>query len=254
MDLYSITPGPSELAAQAEHRLMIHAGVPLRAWCHSSTWLYTRGDVDILPAGATESWEPAGASTSIIVHLSPLLVRRAAEEMDVDPDRTAIELRHQFRDPQIEHIAWALDAERAAGYVNGRLYTESLGLALAAHLLGRYTTVTREPRGLSKPQLRRVTDYIDAHLDDDLSLALLASVAGMSASHLKTQFKRSTGVPVHEFVIRRRVARARELLVRGELPPSQVALEAGFAHQSHMARCMRRVIGVTPTSVVRSAR
>lgn len=233
---------------------MVHAGVPLRAWCHSSTWLYTRGDLDILPAGATESWEPAGASTSLILHLPPLFVRRAAEEMGLDPDRTEIELRHQFRDPQIEHIAWALDAERATGFANGRLYTESLGLALAAHLIGKYATASREPRGLSKPQLRRVTNYIEAHLDDDLSLGLLAAVAGMSASHLKTQFKRSTGLPVHEFVIRRRVERARELLVRGELPPSQIALEAGFSHQSHMARCMRRVLGLSPAEIVASSR
>ncbi|RIK38057.1 MAG: hypothetical protein DCC55_22300 [Chloroflexi bacterium] len=58
----------------------------------------------------------------------------------------------------------------------------------------------------------------------------------MSVSHLNTLFRRSTGLPVQEHVIQRRVERARELLVRGELPAIQVALDAGFAHQSHMAR------------------
>jgi AraC family transcriptional regulator len=131
---------------------------------------------------------------------------------------------------------------------------EGLGLALAAHLLGRYTTPHPQPRGLSKPQLRRVTEYIEEHIDQNLSLSRLASVATVSASHLKTLFKRSTGLTVHEYVIQRRVERAKALLLRGELPVGQVALAAGFSHQSHMARWMRRVLGVTPMSVARQAR
>lgn len=117
------------------------------------------------------------------------------------------------------------------------------------HLLGRYAAVPiRLPAGLSQAQLRRVTAYVEACLDQDLSLIRLANVAGVSASHLKTLFKRST-VPVHEYVVQRRVERARALLSRDELPINQVALEAGFSHQSHMARCMRRVLGVTPKAV-----
>ncbi|MFY0540741.1 helix-turn-helix domain-containing protein [Nannocystis pusilla] len=101
-------------------------------------------------------------------------------------------------------------------------------------------------------QLRTVTSYIEEHLDHDLSLATLADVAGISASHLKTLFRRSLGLPVHTYVIHRRVDRARALLLRGRLAASQVALEVGFSHQSHMARCMRRVLGVTPTSLTRT--
>ncbi|MCY1008311.1 helix-turn-helix transcriptional regulator [Nannocystis pusilla] len=64
-------------------------------------------------------------------------------------------------------------------------------------------------------------------------------------------FRRSLGLPVHTYVIHRRVDRARALLLRGSMAASQVALEVGFSHQSHMARCMRRVLGVTPTSLTR---
>jgi methylphosphotriester-DNA--protein-cysteine methyltransferase len=70
--------------------------------------------------------------------------------------------------------------------------------------LGRYPASLRLARGLSKPQLRRVTAYIEESLDQDLSLSRLAEVAEVSASHLKTLFKRSTGLPVHEYVIQRR--------------------------------------------------
>jgi AraC family transcriptional regulator len=107
---------------------------------------------------------------------------------------------------------------------------------------------------LSRPQLRRVTDFIEAHLDDDLSLRRLAPVAGLGLSHFKLLFRGSTGLPLHQYVIRRRVERARQLLAEGELPMSLVALEAGFTHQSHMARHMRRLLGVAPSALARRAR
>lgn len=254
VDLHTIQPGLVELEAAPDHRLMVHAGAPVQGVCNFNRFTYTRGDVDILPAGLSDVWEPEGTSTSLILSLSPSLLRRTAEDIGLDPERAGLEPRHQFRDPRIEHIAWALDAERRDGYPGGLLYTESLGLGLAVHLLGHYSAPLRLPRGLSKPQLRRVTEYIEGHLAQDLSLARLADVAGISESHLKTLFKRTTGIPVHEYVVRRRVERAKVLLLRGELPASQVALEAGFAHQSHMARWMRRVLGVTPTSVARNRR
>lgn len=254
VDLHTLPPGVVELAPLPDHRLKIHAGAPTHGTCSIHRFVYTRGDVDLLPAGTSDTWEHSDASTAVMVQLSPALLRRAAEELGMDPDRAGLEPRHQFRDPQIEHIAWALDADRQAGHPGGLLYTESLGLALSIHLLGRYPAPLPRVRGLSQPQLGRLKEYIEAHLDKDLSLARLAEVAGMSASHLKTLFKRSMGVPVHEYVIQRRVERARTLLLRGKLPVGEVALEAGFSHQSHMARCMRRVLGVTPGALVRSAR
>jgi AraC family transcriptional regulator len=127
-------------------------------------------------------------------------------------------------------------------------------MALAVYLLGRDAAPIMLGRGLTLAQLRRVTAYIEDHLDQDLSLARLAEVAGVSASHLKILFRRSLGLPVHAYIVQRRVERAKALLLRGELPVRQVALEAGFAHRSHLARWMRRLLGVTPTAVVRGAR
>jgi AraC family transcriptional regulator len=254
VDLRTTQPGVVELAAIPDHRLKVHAGPPVRGACRFHTFVYARGDVDIYPAGTSDVWREEETSTSVMLQLSPALLRRAAEEMGLDPDRAGLEPRHQFRDPQIEHIAWALDAERRAGHPGGLLYTESLGLALAVHLLGRYPATQELKHGLSAAQLRRLTTYIEDHLDQDLTLTRLAAVAEVSASHLKTLFKRSTGLPVHAYVVQRRVERARELLARGELPASQVALEAGFTHQSHMARWMRRTLGVTPTALLKGSR
>jgi AraC family transcriptional regulator len=141
--------------------------------------------------------------------MAPSLLHRTADEMGLPAERARLGERHQFRDAQIEHIALALDAERRAGFPNGTLYTDSLGTALAVHLIAGQQIDTAPAQGLTRPQLRRVTEYIEANLDGDLSLSTLAAIAGLSASHLKTQFKRSTGLPVHEYVVHRRVDRAR---------------------------------------------
>jgi AraC family transcriptional regulator len=254
VDVRRTAPGVVELKALPEHRVKVHAGPPVRGTCQLDRFLYTRGDIDIVPAGASDVWQEEDASTSIVLEVAPSLLRRTAEEIGLDPDRAGLEPRCQLRDPQIEHIAWALEAEHAAGYPGGLIYTESLGSALAIRLLGGYPARLVSNRGLSKPQLRRVTAYIEEHLEQDLSLERLAQVAELSSSHFKTLFKRSLGLPVHEYVVQRRVERAKSLLLSGDRPASQVAVETGFAHQSHMARCMRRVLGTTPTSLRRTFR
>jgi AraC family transcriptional regulator len=238
-------PGPVTLEPLADHRIKIHTGTPVTGSCRSGRFMYRHGDIDLLPAGSTDDWVEDVASTSVMLRFPPALICNAAERMGLDGSRTNITPRHHFRDAQIQHIGWALDADREAGHPSGRIYTESLSIALIAHLLARHRTApaTLPARGLSKPQLLRVTEYIDAHLDGDLSLFQLAQVAGISASHLKTLFKRSIGMPVHAYVVRQRVDRAVALLRQGDLPASRVALEVGFSHQSHMLRCMRRVLG-----------
>ncbi len=254
VDVRTTTPGRVELGRTSEHRLKIHAGAPVRGKCEAHTFVYRRGDLDIHPAGYCDVWEEFDLNESIVLGLAPSLLQRAAEDMGLDPAHIGLEPRFQFHDPQIEHVAWALEAEHRNGAANGGLYTECLGLALAVHLLGRYKSSIALKRGLSRIQLRRVTAYIENNIEQDLSLATLAQTAHLSASHFKTLFKRSTGFAVHEYVIRRRVDRAKQLLTRSDLAASQVAAEAGFSHQSHMARAMRRVLGVTPRMIARSSR
>lgn len=253
VDLRVQLPGIVDLAASPEHLLKMHAGAPVRGMCRlGRRFLYTRGDLDVIPAGSDSVWEVEDASTSLFLRLPSGMLNVAAQELGIGPERARLEPRYQFRDSRIEHIGWALETEYRAGLPNGPLYTNSLGMALAVHLLGRpYARVQTRDRGLSRRQLQRATDYIEAHLRDDLALEKLADVTGFSASHFRVLFKRSTGLTVHGYVIQRRVERARTMLLRRDLPASQIALEAGFAHQSHMARCMRRVLGLTPTAVLR---
>lgn len=241
--------------ASSDHLISVHAGSPTRVSCAGSaaTSLTTRGEIFILPSGASDLCTQDDPSDVIDLRIPKALVWRAAEELGLEPG-LELPLECGVRDPRLEHIAWALASEERAGELADRLYRESLGLALAVQLLMRHRAprTSSRVRGLPPEQLSPVLDCIEADLAGDLSLARLARVAGASPSHFRVLFKRSMGVPVHEYVIQRRVARAQELLRRGH-PKSAIAFEAGFAHQSHMARSMRRVLGVAPSELTRSA-
>jgi AraC family transcriptional regulator len=251
--------GATRAAASSKHRIGFHVGRPVRAVCkldgRTHRRLQSRGDMDLVPAGMPGVWEDDRSTRILRMSVSPELLRSAAEGMGVDSERVELAPRFQLRDGRLEHIAWALEAELTAEVPGDALYGESLGMALAVHLVRRYRTTSGalfEPtRGLSRPQLARVIEYIEENLGGRLLLAELAAVAGVSASHFKTQFKRSTGLPVHQYVVRRRVERARLLLARDGHDISDVAVRTGFTDASHLARWMRRALGVTPALVRR---
>jgi len=94
-----------------------------------------------------------------------------------------------------------------------------------------------------------VLSYIEDNVGEDISLSEIAAVSGLSVSHFKRLFRESVGLPVHQYLIRRRLERAKELLAEGKLSISQIAIETGFAHQSHLARHMRRVFGISPRTL-----
>ncbi len=251
--LYEASAGLSELQF-VRHNVSMQIGRPLlvTSRCNGETLrrLQVPGDVKIVPPGVPRVWETESPTVKLSMYLSPALMLSTAEAMGVDPDRVAIAPRLHLRDPRIEHIGWAVKAELEAAEPLGRLYGDSLGIALASHLLRGYATAgLHGDARLPRRRLERVLDFVRSNIASDLSLAELAKIARVSPSHFKTLFKQSVGMPVHQYVIRRRVEYAAELLQAGEPPLADVALAAGFANQSHMARCMRRVLGTTPAGV-----
>lgn len=100
--------------------------------------------------------------------------------------------------------------------------------------------------GLSARKLRKVTDFIAANYDHEVKLAELAQVAGMSSFHFAREFKKTTGITPHQYLIKYRIERAKSLLERDDLPLTEVGLRSGFSHQSHFTRLFRRITGTTP--------
>jgi AraC family transcriptional regulator len=102
--------------------------------------------------------------------------------------------------------------------------------------------------GLDQATLRRVSTYIEEHLAEDLSLSALAAVAYLSPYHFARLFKASTGSAPHQYVIGRRIERAKLLLSTTKWSLTTIAHTVGFAHESHLALHFRRLTGLLPSS------
>jgi AraC family transcriptional regulator len=183
------------------------------------------------------------------------LLRRVAHESGLDPARMEILNRFQVRDNELETLSWAIKREMEVGRPSGRVYLDGLTLAIASRLLTRHSSLTKsvEQRngGLTGHRLKQVLSFIEEQLGDDLSLERVAAVARVSPSHLNSLFRRSVGLSVHQYIIQRRVERAKMLLQQDGLSLTEVALAAGFAHPSDMARHMRRLLGLPARAIKR---
>jgi AraC family transcriptional regulator len=161
-----------------------------------------------------------------------------------------MEERCGFQDPLLAQVGFALWNELEQSSPTGKLYAQTAAQLLTVHLLRHYTTVgsgIKEPsQRLTDQQMRRVTDFIQAHLDQDLSLEALAQQTGFSPYYFARIFRQSTGESPHQFVLRQRVERAMHLLKQGNVPLAQVATESGFADQSHFTQVFKRHFGLTP--------
>ena len=100
--------------------------------------------------------------------------------------------------------------------------------------------------GLAPRVLRRIREYIDHNIEQRISVDLLAGLANLSVCYFVRAFKQSMGVTPHDYLIRQRVERTKQLLSDTDIPLSQIALAAGFADQSHFARRFRRHVGMSP--------
>jgi AraC family transcriptional regulator len=260
--LLSDPPGFVEAPPSKRVAVCIHVGPPVLAFCshgnHQHRGTVIHGDVDIIPPNTPATWELKGPDVDLVIGVNPALLRDVVMDSGRDPRSLEILSRFQVRDKQIEHIGWALKAEMEAGYPCGRTYMDSLATALATRLVGNHSSLSRlpdaHPGKMPQHKLRNVLSFLEDNLSQGLPLSEIAQVAGLSISHFKSLFRQSVGLSVHQYVIRRRVERATELLREKALPIGQVALEVGFCHQSHLAMHMRRILGVSPSQVRRSGR
>lgn len=252
--------GVTENAGAPMHLVSLHAGAPVRASCERGGRAYvalqTRGDIEIIPKGESGRWVDDGPAEVLLMRIDPGFLAKVAAGIGVDPESVEVLPRVQARDAQLEHLGWALEAALAEGKKVEPLFVHGLGVALATRLIKQHsvTRPARVRRALTRRQTAAVCDYIEANLAGSLSLASLAAMAGVGVSHFKALFKAAVGVPAHRYVVRRRVVRAVELIKTGKMALAEIALETGFAHQSHMARAMRNVLGRTPGELVREYR
>jgi AraC family transcriptional regulator len=154
-------------------------------------------------------------------------------------------------DQQAASLVRTMIAEVKAGCPGGRLYGESLSMALAAYVRGRYAATGRHTPDhelrFSGSQLRRVLDYMRAHVGSDFRLVDLAGALQISARHFTRLFRNSFGTTPHRYVLAERVKFAKILLRRRRVPIVDIAARLGFASQSHFTQVFRKETGVPPS-------
>jgi len=238
-----------------EHLITLSLGGSCNGEIRTASGFQTRdrnkGNICVIPAGQTYSARLEGESEHLVMLLDPSLVLRAARESRMRPS-SKVEVIESCapNDPVIKSVGMALLAELESERLGGRLYAESLANVLAVHLLRHYTTSVQQDQrlvgGMSGRKLQLVLSFIDANYERDLSLAELASAAGMSTFHFSREFKKTTGKTPHQYLMKFRVDRAKMLLAESKMPLIEVGLRSGFSHQSHFTRLFRKLTGTTP--------
>jgi AraC family transcriptional regulator len=238
----------------ADHSVALHLSIPALVELKTDGQCDTRtrvpGDLAILPASAVRQARSHDPHEVLVVAVSQDVVVQTALEAGVG---TPIELipRPYHRDAQLEHICWALKAEAECNYVSGPLYGESLGLALCVHLLrqrlGKDSWVAKKG-GIAPRALRRVIDYIESNLDSPLRMASLAEISGLSQYRFAHNFKSATGVPPHQYVLRTRLDRAKQMLRQTNLSVLDIAYAVGCQSIGRFNSLFRRELGTTPSN------
>ena len=214
------------------------------------------GTVWVCPSGVREDMIHLYGDVRESIHLflpEVPLSKTAIREIDVDPDKVNLKYEGGFRDPLIEQIARHIHAELLDPTPAGKVAIETLASALGAHLLTHYsnlgaaTVSVPAARGALDPRrLRRVKDFIETHLGEDLSIEVMANAACLSPFHFARAFKAATGVSPHRYLTDARIKKAKYLIAEGQIPLAEIAHVCGFSSQAYFTTWFKRVVGTTP--------
>jgi AraC family transcriptional regulator len=249
----------NEVSPLSNHWLTVFLGQPRKLLqkrdgrTHES--VMQAGEHTVIPAGQPSYWQCNGGIDILHVHLEPSFITTLAETSEINSDRIEIVNCFSGRDPHIQHIAQSLFNELKSPGLMGQMYIESLTHLLAIHLIRHHSAfavkLQQVKEGLSPSTLQQVIEYIHTYLEQELTLVQLASIAAMSPAYFSTQFKASMGLAPHQYVIEQRIEKAKQLLLQGKYSIGEVALQVGFCDQSHLTRHMRRLLGITPKTLLK---
>lgn len=212
-----------------------------------STLTDARGTLTFVPVGSSvEGWNRfERRASTVAVHLAPTMSDYEANDISNVPPSL------YFKDNTLKTTLQKLQSVMDGSGLDDHAYAETLGLLLLWELrhVAKVKPSQLKPArgGLTAAQLRRVKELIDAQISTDVTISDLAVVAELSQFHFIRAFKESVGLSPYQYILSERVRRAKELLSKGDLPVSDVALAAGFHNAYQMNRVFRKLVGLTPT-------
>lgn len=214
----------------------------------------TRGTIWLSPPGWQEGSLDIEGDMSGVLHIYLPLNRFSPRNLGTNIDEhriRAVGHKPAFDDPLLAEMARAIGSELQNQTAAGSLLVETLSASLAARLVQRLFTSSyryrpRSGGGLDQRRLSRVLDHVESHLEGDLTIDRLSSVACLSRYHFARAFKQATGQSPHSYVSARRLERAKALLVQGDRSLVQIALALRFSCQANFTRAFRQATGQTP--------
>jgi len=208
---------------------------------------YDAGEMSLVPRHF-EKWFRTDGLHYLSVGISDAALTEVA-----DGTSGEVELRRtdHLVDARLRALVEAVNAERIAGFPSGRLFLDSVEQALAVALVNgyavRHRSVQTHRGGLGCARLRRIKEFVDAKMEDELTLREMAQSVELSRAHFARMFRKSTGESPHQFVLRQRIEHAMAMLRSDDARVVDVAVACGFKTQQHFARVFRHVCGVSPT-------
>ena len=220
----------------------------------SELQLRPAGKISIHPPNAG-GWRWDSGNRVAVLRISQAILEEVASDAALHGGYGRLQTPLSVDDDLIRHTILEMLSECSVGSKLSSLLIESAGRHIAAHLLARYSRARQDKTsGLAQWKLKRAVDYIEEHIDCDLSLEELSKGLDMTPHYFCRSFRKSMGIPPYRYLISRRLERAKELLASTDKDVSEIALEVGFASPSHFTTAFRRSVGYAPRIYRNSAR
>ena len=228
-------------------------------------WLKTRVEAGDFFLTASNSpyelrWKAIGPEPFGTMHLHlglPIFARAIEEAFEKNLETIHLRDVSGFKDTFLAALLEELRGEVSSGRPASPLFVQGVAQALAVHLARNYTELTKDVQeykgGLPGFKLRKITELMAAHLEEEFSLIRLAQEADMSEFHFSRLFKRTTGLTPSQYFIHLRMEKARRLLRETTKSVIEIGLEVGYTSPSHFAQVFRREVGIPPSEYRRPA-
>lgn len=211
---------------------------------------WARGATAVVPAGEASYWSNESGRDNLLVHIDPSLLLKSATAL-APQEAASLQLKASCaaEDERLRLIGMTLLETLRQPEAVDLLFIDCMAQALAAHLVANHSIMTPQRDGAAAfdgAVLKRIDDYIDAHLAESIRLADLAAEVGLSEAHFSRRFRRAVGISPYQHVLACRMQRAMGLLSGAHRSVLDVALDVGFQDAAHFSRSFRQHVGVSP--------
>jgi AraC family transcriptional regulator len=267
--LYAATqreqPYEARFASVPDHLIVLHlcGPVAIERDLHrgSDRCFIPQGGMHMIPGGADFRVKLCGELATLHLYLRDDVLREIAAEC-LPGDPAALELLPRFgdTDPMLERLLHAVRDVLEDGHPATACYADHLARAIAARLIRRHSNRAdsapseRSACDLPGGDFARAIAFMRANIGRSIDLREIASATRRSPGHFARQFRQSTGLAPHQYLLRLRTEMAQHLLAETGRSVADIALECGFANQEHLTRFFKRAVGATPATYRRQRR